>query len=426
MKSQLRAGFRGNSEPRPHGIGKLYANRYANRCGSLLLMGKRANGEGNVYQRANGTWEARVTHFDPVTGQRKRRSFYGPTAASVRAKLKEAQKRIDDGVPVVDAKQSIASWLSHWRATTLAASSRAESTKAQYADLARKHLEPAPFGSIKLDKLRPSDVEALILAMRAKTKLKGDDEVRALSDSTIRSTYGVLRLALDGAVRDGLLARNPAAAVPRPGVERRETRHLSAGDAAAILNAAEGMRYHPALVLIATTGLRRGEAAALRWEQVDLDAATLRVVATTSRVGKRLVTSAPKTERSRRTVPLSQGVVAMLRNHKRQQAEERMKAANVWEDHGLVFCTEVGRPVEPRNLLREVELAAAKAGTADIGVHSLRHAAATALLESGTHIRAVADLLGHSSVSITGDIYASTSDDTARNAVDGLSAALGF
>jgi integrase len=95
---------------------------------------------------------------------------------------------------VVDAKQSVASWLVHWRATTLAASSRAESTKAQYADLVRKHLEPAPFGSITLDKLRPSDVEALILTMRTQTKARGDDQVRALSDSTIRSTFGVLRL----------------------------------------------------------------------------------------------------------------------------------------------------------------------------------------------------------------------------------------
>jgi integrase len=389
-------------------------------------MGKRANSEGNVYQRANGTWEARIAFVDPDTGQRKRQSFYGPTAASVRAKLKEARKRIDDGAPVVDAKQTVASWLAHWRTTTLAASSRAEATKAQYADLARKHLEPAPFGSITLNKLKPSDVEALILAMRERTKTKDNVEVRALSDSTIRSTFGVLRLGLDGAVRDGLLAKNPAAAVKRPGVQRQETKHLSAADVGKVLKAAEGMRYHPAVVLIAATGLRRGEALALRWEQVNINAGTLRVASTTARVGKRLVTSTPKTERSRRTVPLSPGIVAMLKAHKAQQAEERLRAANVWEDHGLVFCTEAGRPVEPRNLLREVEVAAARAGVEGVGVHSLRHAAATSWLESGTHIRAVADLLGHSSVSITGDIYAATSDDTARKAVEGLGACLGY
>ena len=204
--------------------------------------------------------------------------------------------------------------------------------------------------------------------------------MRALSDSTIRSTFGVLRLALDGAVRDGLLAKNPAAAVKRPGIERQETKHLSATDTAKVLKAAEGMRYHPALVLIAATGLRRGEALALHWKQVNLNAGTLRVASTTARVGKRLVTSAPKTERSRRTVPLSPGIVAMLKAHKAQQAEERVKAANVWEDHGLVFCTEAGRPVEPRNLLREVEAAAAKARVEGVGVHSLRHAAATSWL----------------------------------------------
>ncbi len=389
-------------------------------------MGKRANGEGNVYQRANGTWEARIAYVDAATGQRKRRSFYGPTAAIVRAKLREARQRIDHGAPVADARQSVASWLAHWRATTLAASSRAESTKAQYADLARKHLEVPPLGPIALDKLRPSDVEALILSMRDRTKTRGHDQVRALSDSTIRSTFGVLRLALEGAVRDGLLARNPAATVKRPGVERREKRNLSADDAAKILRAADGMRYQVALVLIAATGLRRGEALALRWEHVDLAAGTLRVAATIGRVGKRLVTSTPKTERSRRTVPLPSAVVEMLRNHRRRQAEERLRAANVWEENDLVFCTEVGRPVEPRNLLREIEAAASRAGIAGVGVHSLRHAAATAWLENGTHIRAVADLLGHSSVSITGDIYAATSDDTARKAVDGLSTSLGL
>jgi integrase len=116
----------------------------------------------------------------------------------------------------------------------------------------------------------------------------------------------------------------------------------------------------------------------------------------------------------------------MLKKHKRRQAEERLRAANVWEEHGLVFCTEAGRPVEPRNLLREVEAAAARAGVKGVGVHSLRHAAGTAWLETGTHIRAVADLLGHSSISITGDIYAATSDDTARKAVEGLSTSLGL
>jgi integrase len=104
----------------------------------------------------------------------------------------------------------------------------------------------------------------------------------------------------------------------------------------------------------------------------------------------------------------------------------RWKARNQWQDHDLVFATEFGTPVEPRNILRTVQIAAQKAGIANVGVHTLRHSAAVAWLEGGTHIKAVADLLGHSSIAITGDIYGHTSDDTARAAVDGLADQLGI
>ena len=113
-----------------------------------------------------------------------------------------------------------------------------------YANLCRCHLEPAPFGAIRLDRLKPSDIDALVLVMRAKTK--GDPARRALSDSTIRQTYTVLRAGLDGAVRDGLIARNPAAAVTRPAVERIEAKHLAWPlMSAAVLRAARGVAVSP-------------------------------------------------------------------------------------------------------------------------------------------------------------------------------------
>jgi integrase len=116
----------------------------------------------------------------------------------------------------------------------------------------------------------------------------------------------------------------------------------------------------------------------------------------------------------------------MLRKHKAAQAAERLRAANQWQDSGLVFTAEFGGPVDPRNVLRTIELAAAKAGVKDVGVHTLRHSAAVAWLEAGVHIKAVADLLGHSSISVTGDIYGHTSDATTRAAIDGLTDALGL
>ncbi|BCI88550.1 hypothetical protein NIIDMKKI_37560 [Mycobacterium kansasii] len=117
----------------------------------------------------------------------------------------------------------------------------------------------------------------------------------------------------------------------------------------------------------------------------------------------------------------------MLRQHKATQAIERQAAGSEWRDRtGLVFTTDRGGPVDPRNLLRVVEVAAKAAGVEGIGVHTLRHSAAVAWLERGVHIKAVADLLGHSSVAITGDVYGHTSDDAARAAVEGLSAVLGL
>jgi integrase len=116
----------------------------------------------------------------------------------------------------------------------------------------------------------------------------------------------------------------------------------------------------------------------------------------------------------------------MLRKHKTAQTAERLRAGNQWQDSGLVFTTEFGTPVQPRNLLRVVEDAAEAAGVKGVGVHTLRHSAAVGWLESGVHIKAVADLLGHSSISITGDIYGHTSDETARSAGHGWSGALGL
>jgi integrase len=357
---------------------------------------------------------------------------YAATQKGALAELDKVQDRITEGQPPRDASCTVGDWLAHWRATTLVASDRKESTKELYANLSRKHLEPEPFGAMRLDRLRPSHIEGLILVMRTKTKPgKRVDEgtepepVRALSDSTIRQMYTILRAGLDGAVRDGLLARNPAAAVRRPGIEQGEAKYLPSDDVSKLLRAAEGSRYYPVLALIASTGLRRGEALGLSWDKLDLDAGLLRVTATLSRFGGVLVCAEPKSARAWRTVPLTPGMVALLRRHKAAQAAEQLRAANQWENSlGLVFTTELGTPVDPRNILRTVEAAARKADVEGVGVHTLRHSAAVAWLESGTHIKAVADLLGHSSIAITGDVYGHTSDDAARTAVLALGARL--
>ncbi|GAS95653.1 phage integrase family protein [Mycolicibacterium canariasense] len=379
-------------------------------------MSKRANGEGSVRQRPNGRWEGRVSYVDPMTDKRKSVSVYGATAAECRKELKKVRGRIEEGKPAKDAPDTVASWLAQWREASLAASDRKATTKSLYVTLSRTHLEPDPFGAKRLDRLKPSDIEALIVALRSKK----------LSDSTVRQVYTVLRQALDVAVRDGLLASNPAARVKRPGVARSEARYLPAADVARLLVCAVDLRYYVAVLLMAATGLRRGEVCGLLWTDVDLDNAELRVRHTLSRVDGTLQLTQPKTERSRRRVPLHAGVVTALKGWRTQQDKERLAAGDQWTDTGAVFATEFGTMVDPRNLLRTVELAARKAGIENVGAHTMRHSAAVAWLEDGVHIKAAADLLGHSSIAITGDLYGHTSDNTARAAVDGLAVQLGL
>lgn len=142
------------------------------------------------------------------------------------------------------------------------------------------------------------------------------------------------------------------------------------------------------MMLVAGTGMRRGEALALRWSDVDLDGGVLTVRGTLGRVEGKLVISEPKTDRSRRSVPIAAPLVAMLREHRMTQEIEKQAAGDQWTDEELVFATEFGTAVDPRNVLRTIEIAAQKAGITAVGVHTLRHSAAVAWLESGVHIKA--------------------------------------
>lgn len=397
---------------------------------------KNANGDGSIYPvRKDGKlvgYRGAISYVDEA-GVTQRFSVRGRTHAIVKDKLNGARTRLAQGAPVRDATRTVGDWMAQWRTSTLVVSDRKPATREQYANLSRKHLESDPFGATPLDRLRPTDVEALIVALRAKRKPgpkrldgKPGDPVRALSDSTIRSIYGVLRTGLDCAVRDGLLARNPAALVGRPGVARVEAKHMDAADVTALLKAAQASRYHSALTLIAATGLRKGEALALSWDRVNLDTGHLRVSATLGRIDGTLVVSEPKTATARRVVPLSPVVVDMLRRHRTSQKEDRLRAGDQWTDTGLVFTTEFGTAVDPRSFLRVLQVAAKAAGLTGVGVHTLRHSVAVGWLENGVHIKAVADLLGHSSIAITGDVYGHVSDAAARSAVDGWSGALGL
>ncbi len=135
-------------------------------------------------------------------------------------------------------------------------------------------------------------------------------------------------------------------------------------------------------------------------------------------------TSRPKTDKSRRTVPLPRSAIETLRAHRTRQLEEQRTAARAWQEHGLAFTTEIGTPLEPRNALRRFEALAERAGLRGVTLHTLRHSAASFLLAAGTHTKVVQEHLGHSSYAITADIYSYVGPAQQREAADRLDQAL--
>lgn len=300
-----------------------------------------------------------------------------------------------------------------WITTTLSVSNRKESTKSLYGGLARTHIVGSPLGQTPMSRVSAATVERFIAHLRKK----------GLAPSTVRQIYTVARAIGDTAVRDRLLAQNPFGQVKRPKVEHQEAPVLTVGEARSLVTAAGGSRYAPLFELLVNTGLRRGEALALMWSDVDLDGRTVRVRRTLVRQGGELVRTPPKSKKSERTVPLSHAAVAVLRQVKARTAGDRLAAGSKWAQTGYVFTTEFGEPCDPRNALRALQVAAGAAGFPGVGIHTLRHTAATLMLNAGVPMATVSRIMGHASIQVTVDLYGHVSPDVARDAFDALGAA---
>jgi integrase len=371
---------------------------------------RRGNSEGSApRRRTDGRWQINLRVTDE-TGRASRHTVYGDTAQEARDKAAAIRRRVEGGQPARDRRETVAAFPLHWIDTSLQASERKRNTKVMYAGVARTHILGSSLAGVTLDRVRPSHVEGWVVELRRK----------GLAESTIRSAYTILRAVLDTAVRDGALATNPAAAIRRPRVTAEEAPHLTPAQVADLLRAAEGSRYAPLFALLVHTGLRRGEALALQWSDVDLAKGILRVRGTLSRIDGELTVTEPKTARSKRFVLISEPAERMLRRVHAAQAEERRLAGSAWRQTGFVFTTEFGEPCNPRNAFRALRAAATKAGLPHAGLHTLRHSAASVMLTRGVLLKVVSDILGHSSIAITGDIYGHVSPDVARQAMDTL------
>jgi integrase len=225
-------------------------------------------------------------------------------------------------------------------------------------------------------------------------------------------------MALNQAVVLRLLQRNPAKDLAAPRVARREMRTLSRDEVRRLLSSSAGSRWHALWAILVTTGLRLGEATALRWSDLDLSKGTATIQRSVQRQkGVGMVFVEPKTQGSRRTVQLPPGAVATLKEHRPLVLQERLAAGAFWNDLDLVFPSLLGGPIDPARVNESLHTALHKANLPRLRVHDLRHTAATLLLEEGAHPKVVQDLLGHSTIAMTLDLYSHVTPRLQQQAV---------
>jgi integrase len=357
----------------------------------------KANGEGTIYRRGKGY--CGQYHVLTRDGTKKRRSVYANTRAEAAEKLAAAIADRDRGHAFDDGSLTLGQYLDRYLDDARGRLRPKPFNRAE--GLVRNHIKPA-LGRVKLGDLSPAHLRGLYAA-----KLGS-----GLSGRTVGYIHVTLYSALKAAVLDGLIPRNPAASVKPPRMDKREMTPLSPAEARALLDTARDMddRWSAMYVLAVTTGLRQGELLGLRWEDVELGGATLRVRHTLQPPGfpkgapARL--TPPKTRRSLRGVHLPRSAVQALLRHQELQDAERARANASWQDRGLVFPNTLGGYADYTNLMpRHFKPLLRKAGLPNIRFHDLRHTCATLLFTRGVHPKIVSEVLGHSSVSITLDVY---------------------
>ncbi|MEU0151086.1 tyrosine-type recombinase/integrase [Micromonospora fulviviridis] len=392
------------------------------------------NGEGSIYQRASdGRWVGQA-YVLTTDGTRKRKFVYGATWEEAHAKLVELKSKSQRGIPVPDRAWKLADYLPYWLAAYV--TDLKPTTARGYESAVRLHLIPA-LGTKRLDSLQVQHVKAFMDDFRRKCLCctNGLDKIRPAdrrccsvgrccqhypSARQIQFVHAVLRNALQHAMREELVSRNVAKLVRIPSPRYKVGKGLSVDQVRKILAASAGHRLHALYVVAATMGLRRGELVGLRWSDVDLDEGTLRVQQTVQRVAGQLHVLDAKTEDSEAVLPLPEVTWLALLEHQERQQAERAALAEVWENHGLVFPSERGTPMEPTNLSRSFARLRETAGLPGVRLHDLRHTVVSLLMELGVPPHVVQAIARHADVKVTLKVYAHANLDAMRQALGKL------
>ena len=394
-------------------------------------MAKRANGEGTISRRKDKAgrtigWRGAVVVGQKADGTLDRRWVSGKTQAEVEEKKRSMQANLHTGMVADTGGLTVATFMARWVEYKEHEGIK-PNTVQTYRESVRLYIVPY-LGKLKLEKLRPLDIEHMLSKMRKAGK----------SASRCAYTRLVLKMALQQGVRWQMLPRNVAEAVRPPKVERKDMQVWTPQQVATFLDTAQAHRMYTAFYLALMTGMRRGELMGLKWEDIDFERARLTVrnnlvevqgegIPGKERGGKATVTSrkavlsTPKTKNSRRTIVLSPGTVFKLKEHQARQEVEQSQAAEAWQNEGFVFASEVGTHTNPDALSNLYGKLLKEADVPRIRFHDLRHTAASLMILRGIPPKTVSERLGHADVAFTLRTYTHLYDEQREEAAFDLS-----
>ncbi len=367
---------------------------------------RRPKGEGSIIPRTDmkGAYRIRLTVHDPVTGlPRKVSKTVRGSLSQVQKTMRQMQGDIDRGIAVTSSRTMTGEYLERWLRDYAATNVR-PSTLERYTGIVRNHFLPT-LGKIPLTQLQPGHIQAChAKAMSGRL----DGKPGTLSAKSVMQHHRVLSEALDHAVKWGELGRNPAKAVSPPKPEYREMRAMNPEELRRFLETARGTRYYEVFYVLGYTGMRRGEALALKWADVELGARPFIAINRTLRQtkGGKVVFAEPKTAKGRRKVQIDPTTALVLRAFREKQEALYATIGSQLLTTDLMFTQKGGEPLKPDTLTKMASKIAQQAGLGRLRLHDLRHTHASILLQAfDVHPKVVQERLGHSTITTTFDQY---------------------
>lgn len=350
-------------------------------------------------------WEARYTvGRDPGTGKQIQKSISGKTQKEVAQKLKAATTSLDAGTYISPSKMTVGEWLDIWAQDYLGGVK--PSTAFLYQKHIDLHIKPA-IGAVRLEALNAHTIQGVYNQLGAERNGKP-----GLSPKTVKNIHGVLHKALQQAVAIGYIRFNPADACTLPRGDRKEITPLDEKQTDAFLAAIAGHTHEILYKVDLFTGMRESEILGLMWDCVDFDKGTITInkqLRREQKKGGQYYFASPKNNKARTITP-APSVMKLLRAQRARQAEQRLKAGDLWENTGLVFTNEFGGYLSYRTVYDCFKRIVAKMGIPSTRFHDLRHSYAVASIRAGDDIKTIQTNLGHHTAAFTLDVYGHITD----------------